>query len=332
MTNSPLTASASASVPAAPLASVLGIDLSKDFIDAHLLPTHQTWHVARHDLSDWIAALPRPIQLVVMEASGGLEAAVAAELNAAGFDVAVVNPSQVRHFASALGQRAKTDAIDAHMIALFGAHVSPRPRPVPDAQQQLLGELLARRRQLMHTRVAEINRLETAQNKPVRKDIEEHIAWLDKRLKAIDTRIDKLIQASPLWLANTDLLTSVPGIGQTTARMLLAELPELGKLSPARIAALAGLAPHARDSGRWKGKRRIGGGRVAVRTALYMAALTAARINPTLKLFYQRLRKSGKPGKVALVAVMRKLLTILNAILRDEKLWHVHAPQPQLMT
>lgn len=304
---------------------VLGVDLSKNWLDAHLLSTGQDWHVASHDLTAWVAGLPRSVELVVMEASGGLEAAVAAELNGAGFVVAVVNPSQVRHFACALGQRAKTDAIDARMIALFGARVRPRPRPMPDAQQALLANLLTRRRQLMQVRVAELNRMGTATDKLVRQDIKAHITWLDKRLAAIDVRIDKLIQASPIWLANVELLTSVPGVGEQTARMVLAEMPELGTLPPGKIAALAGLAPHARQSGKWKGKRRISGGRADVRSALYMAAVTAARMNPTLKEFYDKLCQAGKPPKVALVAVMHKLLTILNAIVRDQIPWRTAA-------
>jgi transposase len=302
-------------------APILGIDLAKRTLDAHLLSTGQDWHFKADELSDWIAQLPAGIELVVMEASGGLEAPVAAQLNAAGLPVAIVNPAQVRQLARAMGLRAKTDAIDAKLIATFGAHVRPRPRPLPDPQQQLLLELVTRRRQLVQARVSEQNRLETAQSKQVIKDIKANIDWLGKRIAALDKQIDDLIKGSPLWLVKADLLTSVPGIGKGNATMLIAALPELGSLSAKQIAALVGVAPHPNESGSWFGRRRISGGRAPVRALLYMAALSAAHSNPPLKAFYQRLIAAGKPTKVALVAVMRKLLTILNAIIRDQIPW-----------
>jgi transposase len=306
---------------------VLGIDVSKHFIDAHLLPEGQAWHVGTtpKELTQWIAGLPAGIELVVMEASGGLQNLPAAMLGQAGHGVAIVNPGQVRQFAQAMGQRAKTDAIDARMIALFGQRMQPEPRPLPGPEQALLAELLGRRTQLVQTVVAEKNRLETARATPVRRDIEQHVAWLEKRLARIEEDIDGQIKGSPMWRANEKLLVSVPGIGETTARMLQAALPELGSLDRREIAALAGLAPYPRQSGQWKGKPFISGGRGGVRTGLYMPALTALRCNPVFKTFYERLLAQGKPPKVCIVAVMRKMLTILNAIIRDQKPWNACA-------
>lgn len=302
---------------------VLGIDLSKDWLDAHLLPCSQSWHVSTQPdrLAAWIAQLPAGIELVVMEASGGLQNVPAALLAQAGLPVAIVNPSQVRNFAKALGQRAKTDAIDAQLIAQFGQSVRPVPRPLPDADQALLGELLARRSQLMGALVAERNRLGTARFKTVRQNIQTHIQWLEKQLARIDGQIDRQVRDSPLWRANEDLLTSVPGVGSGTARLLLGHLPELGRLDRRQIAALVGVAPYPRESGRWQGRRFVGGGRSPVRAGLYMAALTASRCNPVLKEFYRRLIAQGKPPKLALTAVMRRLLTMLNAIVRDQTPW-----------
>lgn len=303
---------------------VLGIDLSKRWIDAHLLPEGQTWHVAADadSLNAWIATLPEGIALVVMEASGGLQNLPAALLAQARLPVAIVNPGQVRAYAKALGQRAKTDPLDAAIIARFGQDVRPKPRALPTAQQALLSELLGRRAQLMADRVRESNRQGTAQHKAVRQNIGRHIAWLDKELGRIDAQIDELLRASPLWRVNEELLAGVPGVGRGTARLLLGQLPELGRLDRRQVAALGGLAPYARQSGRWQGKRFIAGGRGAVRTGLYMAALTAARCNPVLRAFYERLRAAGKPFKQAIVAVMRRLLTILNAMIRDQKPWN----------
>ena len=306
-----------------PTHTVLGIDLSKDWIDAHLLPGGQSWHVATQpdQLQVWIAQLPGGIELVVMEASGGLQNLPAALLAEAGLAVAIVNPSQVRAFAKALGQRAKTDPLDARLLAQFGLSVQPTPRPLPDADQALLAELLARRGQLMQAFVAERNRLATARFKAVRQNIQKHIAWLEKQLEQIDRQLEDQIRQSTMWRVNEQLLTSVRGVGPGTARLLLGHLPELGRLSRRQIAALVGVAPFARQSGRWRGKRFIGGGRAMVRAGLYMAALTASRCNPVLKVFYARLIHEGKSPKLALTAVMRKLLTILNAIIRDQKPW-----------
>ena len=304
--------------------AVLGIDLSKNWLDAHSLPDRQSWHVKTDpdSLAEWIKELPDGITLAVMEATGGLQNLPAAALANANIPVAIVNPKQVRDFAKALGQRAKTDAIDAKIIAQFGVRIQPTPPKLPDEAQTLLSELIARRSQLIQNHVAEQNRIKTAQAKPIRRNIEANIQWLDKLLAKIDDDIDKQVRNSPIWLVNEQLLTSVPGIGSTTARVLLGKLPELGRLSRREIAALVGLAPFARESGRWRGKRFVSGGRAHVRASLYMAALTASRCNSVLKKFYQRLIQKGKPPKLALTAVMRRLLTILNAIIRDQKPWN----------
>jgi len=308
---------------------VLGIDLSKDWLDAHLLPTGQSWHVGmRHEeLAAWIKQLPAGIELVVMEASGGLQNVPAALLDQAGLPVAIVNPGNVRKFAESIGQRAKTDAIDARVIAEFGQRAEPVARPLPDAQQVLLAELLTRRNQLVDALVAEGNRLKMVRSKPVQKNIKAHIVWLQKQLDRLEQQLDEQIRNSPLWQVNETLLLSVPGVGPATARTLLSALPELGRLDRRQIASLVGVAPHPRQSGRWRGKRFISGGRAPVRRGLYMAALTAARCNPVLKEFYGRLIKQGKPSKVALTAVMRRLLTMLNAIIRDQKPWREMTPR-----
>lgn len=310
--------------------TVLGIDVSKAWLDVHLLPQACAWRIANtpQALAKWIKTLPAGIDLVVMEASGGLQNLPAALLSQAGFAVAIVNPAQVRSFAKAIGQRAKTDAIDAALIARFGQSVQPAARPLPSEGQALLAELLARREQLVSELVAEGNRLVSARFPAVRNNIKNHIAWLEKQLGRINDQIDEQIKASPIWRVNEQLLTSIPSIGPITARRLLGTLPELGKLDRRQIAALAGLAPYARQSGRWQGKRFIGGGRSSPRTGLYMAAMSAATKNPTLKLFYERLIQQGKPPMVALIAVMRKLLTICNAVIRDQQPWHLHALNP----
>jgi transposase len=303
--------------------TVLGIDLSKDYLDAYLLPQGRSWHVSNDPdaLAEWIKQLPEGISLVVMEASGGLQNLPAAAFAKANLPVAIVNPKQVRDFTKASGQHAKTDAIDAQMIALFGVKMQPSPRQLPDEAQAMLAELLARRRQLVQNRVAELNRLKTAQAKTIRQNIEAHLEWLEQLLGKIDSDIDEQVRNSPMWLANEKLLTSVPGVGTTTARVLLAQLPELGRTPRRQLSALAGLAPYPRESGKWRGKRFVCAGRARLRASLYMAALTASRYNPVLSDFYCRLVDSGKPPKLALTAVMRRLLTILNAIIRDQKPW-----------
>lgn len=303
--------------------SILGVDVAKGSISAHLLPADQCWQVSTESrvLNRWIKQLPAAIDLVVMEASGGYEARVAALFSEAGLAVAIVNPSQVRGFAAALGQRAKTDAVDARLIAQFGQALNPSARPLPDAQQALLGELLTRRTQLIDALVAEGNRLGIAHMKEVTKNIKAHIKWLEQQVEQIDKQIDDLVSSSPLWQANTQLLTSVKGVGKGTARVLLGHLRELGQLDRRQIAALVGVAPYACESGKWKGRRTIRGGRGDVRAALYMASLSASRYNPVLKAFYQHLLAQGKDKKLALIAVARKLLTILNAIIRDQCPW-----------
>ena len=263
----------------------------------------------------------QPVALIVLEATGGYEAPVAAALATAGLPVAVVNPRQVRDFARALGRLAKTDRIDAQVLALFGARLQPAPRPLPDEATQELEAVLLRRRQLLEMLHAERQRLPRARGREVRRNLRAHIRWLERSLIDTDATLETLIHASPLWRVQDQLLQSVPGVGPTLARTLLAQLPELGHLDRRQIAALVGLAPLARDSGTQRGQRHCWGGRPGLRSVLYMAALVAARWNPVLRAFYRRLRTAGKPAKVALVAVARKLLTILNAMMRDQRPW-----------
>lgn len=263
----------------------------------------------------------QPVTLIVLEATGGYEAPVVAALVTAGLPVAVVKPRQVRDFAKALGRWAKTDRIDAQVLALFGARVRPSPRPLPDDATQELEALLTRRRQLLEMLHAERQRRPRARGRVVRRSLDTHIRWLERQVIDTDAMLEAAIQASPVWRVQDELLQSVPGVGPTLARTLLGLLPELGQLDRHHIAALVGVAPLARDSGTLRGRRTCWGGRPAVRTVLYMAALTAARWNPVLHEFYQRLRAAGKPAKVALTAVARKLLVLLNAILRDQRPW-----------
>jgi transposase len=302
----------------------VGIDVSKDRLDVHVLPEGIAFAVARDGkgLAELIERLlPLAPDLVVVEATGGFETVVAAALAGARLPLVVVNPAQVRHYAQALGKRAKTDPIDAAMIARFGHDTKPDLRPLPDEATQLLADLVARRRQIIEMIVAERNRERRTQVRRIKKSIARLIAALEKELAEIDTEIDTGVRGSPAWRDKEDLLASVPGVGAVTARTLIAELPELGTLDNKKIASLAGLAPYTRQSGRWKGKSMIGGGRKSVRCALFLAALVASRHNPVLKAFRKRLLAAGKPKMVALVAVARKLLTILNAILRDQKPW-----------
>jgi transposase len=255
-----------------------------------------------------------------VEATGGFENVVAASLAAAGLPTVVVNPAQVRAFAVALGKRAKTDAIDAAVIAQFAVATKPPVRPLPDAATQALADLVTRRRQIIQMIVAEGQRERRASGR-AKKSIQRLLKSLRTELSEIDGEIDESVRGSPIWREKENLLASVPGVGSTTARTMLAELPELGSLNRRQIAALAGLAPFTRQSGKWRGKSFIGGGRASVRTALFMAAMTAMRWNPALRAFHHRLRAAGKPKMVALIAVARKLLTVLNAILRDNKRW-----------
>jgi transposase len=302
----------------------VGIDVSKDRLDVHVRPSREAFAVSRdgkglEELIDRLRTLSPA--LVVVEATGGFETIAAAAIAGAMLPLAIVNPAQVRHFAQAVGKRAKTDPIDAEVIARFAEAVKPEPRPLPDAQARLLGELVARRRQIIDMIVAERQREKRAENVRVRKSIARTISSLEKELPQIDDDIDSLVRGSPAWREKENLLVTFPGIGNTLARTLLAELPELGRLDRREIASLAGLAPFTRQSGRWKGKSTTGGGRAPVRSALYMAALSASRCNPYLRSFYQRLLAAGKPKMVALIAVARKILTILNAMLRDQKQW-----------
>ena len=303
----------------------VGIDVSKGHVDVHVRPDGTAFSCTTDPdgLANLITRLaPLQPQLVAMEASGGYEAVIAAALTEAGLPVAIVNPRQVRKFAGAIGRLAKTDAIDAGVIAHFADAIRPAPKPMPDALMLRLRELLARRRQLVVMVNAEKQRLGKAADKLAQRSFKTILRSLEAERARIDRAIDTLIQQSPLFCAKQDLLKSVPGIGDIVARTLIVELPELGSVDRHQIAALAGVAPMNRDSG---GKRRIQGGRVEVRAPLFMACLTAIRHNPPLRSFYRRLRDAGKPARLAIVAVMRKLLTTLNAIIRDNTAWtHVH--------
>jgi transposase len=259
----------------------------------------------------------------VLEATGGFEIVVTASLSGAGLPLAVVNPRQIRDFARATGQLAKTDTLDARIIALFGERIRPRPRPVADADCQILSELVARRRQVVEMIGMEANRLRQARHPRVENTIKLTLRTLEAQLAALDHDIDDTVRGSPVWRAADDLLTSVPGIGEITARTLIADLPELGCLDRRRIAALVGVAPINRDSGQMRGRRTIAGGRADVRSALYMATLSATRWNPVISQHYMALVARGRPKKVAIIACMRRLLGILNAIMRTKKPWQI---------
>ena len=302
----------------------VGIDVSKETLDVATSPEHEHW-VVSHDTRG-MAVLVKRLEritpaLIVLEATGGLEVPVAAALAAVKLPVVVVNPRQTRDFAKATGKLAKSDSIDAHLLAQFAQAVRPPLRPLKDAQTQELEALLGRRRQLLDMHTAEHNRLGSA-SRGVAKDIQAHLLWLEKRLKDLDKELAQAIHDSPVWREQDDLLQGVPGVGPGLSRSLIAELPELGTLDRRSIAALAGLAPFNCDSGKFRGKRRIWGGRAALRAALYMATFNAVRCNPVLRLFYQRLTAAGKEHKVAMVACMRKLLTILNAMVKNHTPWN----------
>jgi transposase len=302
----------------------VGIDVSKDRLDVAVRPSGEMFVVERKAaglelLVERLQALSPHI--VALEATGGFETVVTAALAAAGLPVVVVNPAQIRAFAKALGQRAKTDPIDAAVIAHFAEATKLEPRPLPDEATRLLADLVARRRQIIEMMGAERQREKRLSVPRLRKSIARHIKMLEKELKSLDDDIGDAVHGSPAWREKEDLLESVPGIGRIIARTLIAELPELGQLGRKQIAALAGLAPFTRRSGQWRGRSFIGGGRTAVRTALFMGAMVAKRRNPVLKAFFDRLVAAGKPKMVALIAVARKLLTILNAILRDNRPW-----------
>lgn len=303
-------------------ACFVGIDVAKATLDV-ALPDQSIGSFGNDPTG--IRAVVEHVQtlrpaLIVLEATGGYETAVVAAFALAGLPVAVVNPRQVRDFARALGILAKTDALDAQVLARFAAQVRPTPRPLPDETHAALLAMVTRRGQLVEMRTAETNRLETAP-RPVHRGLREHISWLDRRIKDADHDIARLIEASPLWRTRDQLLQSTPGIGPQTSARLLVLLPELGQLTGKQIAALVGVAPLNRDSGLRRGTRTTWGGRAPVRASLYMATLVATRHNPIIKAFYDRLRTAGKPPKVARIAAMRKLLTILNAMLRHQQAW-----------
>lgn len=303
---------------------VVGIDVAKDRLDVAVRPSGDVFAVERNGAG--LAALCEKLlalgpSIVAIEATGGFEEIAAAGLAGAGLPLVVVNPAQIRSFAKAIGQRAKTDPIDAAVIAHFAEATRPEIRPLPDEETRHLSELVARRRQIIEMIGAERQREKRAALKATRKSIARIVVALEKELKEMDGDIGTAVRASPVWRETEDLLVSVPGIGKTISRTLIAEMPELGSLDRKEIAALAGLAPYTRQSGTWRGKSFIGGGRTRVRTALYMGAMVAKRWNPPLKAFFDRLVAAGKPKKVAIIAVARKLLTILNAILRDKTPW-----------
>jgi len=303
---------------------VVGIDVAKDRLDVCVRPSGESFVAVRNsagieDLAQRLKQLaPR---VVAIEATGGFETVVAAGLAAAGVPLVIVNPAQVRAFAQALGKRAKTDPIDAAVIAHFVEATQAQPRPLPDETTRLLAELVSRRRQIVDMMSAEGQRDRRLTNKRLKNSIARLRRALEKELAEIDSEIDDHVRGSPAWAAKQDLLASVPGVGPVIARTLIAELPELGSLDRRKIAALVGLAPWTRQSGQWRGRSFIGGGRKTVRTALFMAAMVAARHNPVLKIFRDKLVAAGKPKLLALIAVARKLLTILNAILRDNRPW-----------
>lgn len=302
----------------------IGIDVAKDRLDVNIQPSGEVFDVARDErgLAELVHRLqPLGVTLIALEATGGYEVVVAATLAAAALPVAVVNPRQIRDFARATGRLAKTDALDAHTIAVFASTVRPAARAVADAQTRVLGELVARRRQLVEMLVAEQNRRRLIEQPALRRRLDAHIHWLERAIRELENDIDTTVRSSPIWRATENLLRSVPGVGPITAHTLIAELPELGCLDRRKIAALVGVAPINRDSGTLRGRRMIAGGRASVRHVLYMATLAAIRHNPVIAAFYQRLVTAGRPGKLALTAAMRKLLVILNAILRDERPW-----------
>ncbi len=304
----------------------IGIDVSKARLDVHVRPTGEAFVVARDDegLTVLVTRLGglQPT-LIVLEATGGLQLRAAALLAAAGLPVAVVNPRQVRDFARATGRLAKTDALDAEAIAWFAEAVQPEPRPLPDAETERLAGLIARRRQIVEMMTAEKNRRHQVTSPDLKASLDAHLEWLRKALNEIDEDLDGAVRASPIWRAKEELLKSVPGIGDVASRTLIAELPELGRLNRREIAALVGLAPFNRDSGSLRGRRTIWGGRAALRATLYMATLAAIRFNPVIAAFNARLRAAGKPPKLAITACMRKLIVILNAMVRDQKPWQI---------
>lgn len=319
------------STPNEPVRPVVGVDVSKGRLDVCLLPGGEAFSVANDP--EGIDALVGRLreagpELVVLEATGRYERPAATAVAAAGIAVAIVNPRQARDFAKATGRLAKTDKIDAFVLARLASAIEPPPSVLPDEEARHLQAILTRRRQLLVMLTAEKNRLLMA-SVPVAKRIRAHVRWLEKELDRADRELDEAIRQSEVWRTNEALLRSIPGVGPVLARTLLAELPELGTITHKRLSSLVGVAPFNRDSGKIRGKREVWGGRAPVRAVLYMGALVATRHNPVLKEFYERLLSAGKPKKVALVACMRKLLTILNAVMRDRAIWrcpHVLTP------
>lgn len=302
----------------------VGIDVSKGSLEIAVRPSQERLTLGNDEAG--IAALvellaKRKPEAILMESTGGFEAAAASALWLANLPVVVVNPRQARDFAKATGKLAKTDAIDAAVLAEMAQVLRPQPRPLKDEQTRGLAARVSRRRQLIEMLGAERNRLTLVTEPEVRKDLARHIEWLEEALRRADKALDDELRRLPQWRRKVQLLTSVPGVGPAVSRTLIAELPELGSLDHKKCAALVGVAPFNRDSGKLRGQRSIYGGRAAVRAALYMAALVGSRKNPVLKAFYQRLLKAGKPRKVALVACIRKLVSILNAILRTGEPW-----------
>lgn len=312
--------------------SYVGIDISKATLDVAVLPTGEHFVVSNDEagIEELLGKLAEVSDaLVILEASGGFERPVAAALAASGVALFVVDPRQARDFAKATGQLAKTDRLDAFVLAHFAQAIRPAPRAIPDAEAREFQEILARRRQIIQMMTAEKNRLGASTSKAVCGRIEAHIRWLEKELSRTDRDLDETIENSPTLKENEALLRSVPGVGPVLCRTLLAELPELGSLSPRELSALVGVAPLNRDSGTLRGRRTVWGGRARVREALYMGALIASRFNPAIEEFYERLVEAGKPKKVALVACMRKLLIILNALMRERTPWRCpHALNP----
>jgi transposase len=309
----------------------VGIDVSKDQLDIAVRPDGDTWSMP-NDASGITEVVQRLAQLhpklVVLEATGGLQMPVAAALASAGLPLSMVNPRQVRDFARATGRLAKTDRLDAQVLAHFAEAVRPTPYPLPDAQTQELTALLTRRHQVVEMLTAEKNRRRATRSEAVRQRVQDHIHWLEQELADLDDDLERTLRESLLWREKDNLLRSVPGIGRVVSITLLADLPELGTLSRHQIAALVGVAPLNRDSGRFRGKRTVWGGRARVRAALYMAALTASRYNPIIKAFYHRLCSAGKARKVALTACMRKLLIILNSMVKHQQTWTPDVQHP----
>jgi transposase len=310
----------------------VGIDVSKGHLDVARHDENGVWRVENDDkgIDELVARLAEiGPELVVLEATGGFEVAAAAALAAQELPVVIANPRQARDFAKSTGQLAKTDTIDARGLALFAERVRPQVRDLPSEEARALGALVSRRRQIIDMITAEKNRLGFALG-PVQKGIKKHIRWLERQLADVDSDLDSMSRGTPIWAAKSDLLQSVPGVGPNLSRILIAELPELGQLSHKQIASLVGVAPYSRDSGVLRGKRMIWGGRAPVRSALFLSVWSAAKWNPAIRTFYNRLRAKGKPAKVAQVACMRKLLTILNAMVRDDRPWDASIPLDQL--